>query len=144
MCVSQECVPISSLGLHAGVPPVWAAWAFVVAAMWVSCYALRAPGPPVWLVGRPHLVGRMLATGCWGLVLRGLAAKPQGSCCSAGLLVGGVEVQESLGLMPAHWWVKPGLGAIAHPLAGRAGSRGLAVGPWAPELMLDCWWVVLG
>ena len=54
---------------------------------------------------------------------------------SAELLVGRIRVQESLGLLPAHWWVKLGPGASAGQLAGRAGSWGLVAG--LSDLMSD-------
>ena len=61
---------------------------------------------------------------------------PSVSACS---LVGGVRVQEILGLMPVHWWVNPGLGASASLLLGRTGSSGLAAGPRGPRV--DFRWV---
>ena len=60
--------------------------------------------------------------------------EPPGSPgASTGSLVGGVRVQKSPGLLPAHWWVKPSPGASASVLAGRAGSWGLVVGPKGPR-----------
>ena len=52
---------------------------------------------------------------------------------SAGSLVCRVRVQETLGLVPAHWWVKPGSGASASSLAGRAGFWSLDAGPRGPR-----------
>ena len=46
----------------------------------------------------------LLAPIYWGLIMRQLDAEPYGA----------------LGLMLAHWWVKPGLGVSVGVLAGRA------------------------
>ena len=58
---------------------------------------------------------------------------PGGSRASAGSPVGGVTVQKSLGLLPAHRWVNPGLGVSASLLVGRARSWGLVAGPRGPR-----------
>ena len=45
---------------------------------------------------------------------------------SAGLLVGGVRVLKTLGLLPSHWQLKPDPGVSAGLLASRACSWSLA------------------
>ena len=57
----------------------------------------------------------------------------RGPRATAGLLVGGVRVQETLGLLPAHWWLKPHPGASAGLLAGRAKPWVLVAGPRGPR-----------
>ena len=58
---------------------------------------------------------------------------PRGPRASAGSLVGRVEVQKILGLVLAHWWVKPGPGASAVPQMNKAKTWGLAAGPRNPR-----------
>ena len=72
-----------------------------------------------WLVGLSHKVAN--------------CSTPGGPGASAGSLVGGVRVQKTLGLLPAHWWVKPGPRVSARLLAGRARSWSLAAGPRVPR-----------
>ena len=55
---------------------------------------------------------------------------------SAGSLVGRVGVQETPGLVPAHWLVKPDPEASTRLLACRATSWGLAAG--VPEVVSGC------
>lgn len=43
-------------------------------------------------------------------------------------LVGRVRVPKTLGLLPAHWLVKPGPGVSTDLLVGRASSWGVAAG----------------
>lgn len=52
---------------------------------------------------------------------------------NAGSLVGGVRVQKTLGLLHAHWWVKPGPGVKAGLLVGRAKSWSLVAEPKGPR-----------
>lgn len=61
-------------------------------------------------------------------------------------LVGGVGIQGTPGLLlPAHWWVKLGLGASDSPLAGRVGSWGLWLqGPGVPEVPELVWTACVG
>ena len=56
-----------------------------------------------------------------------------GSRSNAGSLAGGIGVQEILGLVPVHQWVKPCAGASAGPLMGRAASWGLAASLRCPK-----------
>ena len=79
-----------------------------------------------------------LCRGCWLLVGRagswgGCLWNPRGPRASAGSLVGRVEVQKILGLVLAHWWVKPGPGASAVPQMNKAKTWGLAAGPRNPR-----------
>ena len=52
---------------------------------------------------------------------------PRGHRASAVLLVGGVRVQETMGLLLTQWWAMPGDSASL--LAGRAKPWGLVSGP---------------
>ena len=54
---------------------------------------------------------------------------PWGRGASADSLAGMVRVQKTPGLLPTHWWLKPGPGVSARLLACRAVSWGLAAGP---------------
>ena len=61
---------------------------------------------------------------------------PMGPGASAVSLVGMARLQKTPGLLPTHWWVKPGPVVNAGLLTGRAGSWSLAAGPRDPrELM---------
>ena len=80
------------------------------------------PGPAL-CGGCGLLVGRV---GSWGGTL--------------GLVIGEVGVQEILGLVSAHWWLRPSSGANASPLAGRAKSWGLAEWPRDPRA---CVWALV-
>ena len=101
--------------------------------------------PLLWLVVRPCLVQRLLATGCSGQVLKQLAVEPQ----------------RASGLMLAHQWADSGSRrswdwcshsegwgqvlavrswARANPLMGRAGSWSLTTGPRMSQSL--CWLLV--
>lgn len=58
---------------------------------------------------------------------------PGGSGSSAAFLVSRVSVQETPGLLPAHWWVRPGPRASARFLEDRARSWSPVAGPRSPR-----------
>ena len=111
------------------------------------CGGLTTMGGLVGLVGprSTWLVHFGLSGGCWLMVGR---SRQEAAGCrtpgtprdSAGSLVCRVRVQETLGLVPAFWWVKPGSRARASSLEGRNGFWSLVSGPRVPELVLDCCW----
>ena len=78
----------------------------------------------------------MEAASCW-LVGPGHKAAscrtPGGPKASAGSLMGRVRVHKTPGLLPTHWWVKPGPGVSAGLLAGRIRFWGLVTGPRSPR-----------
>ena len=57
----------------------------------------------------------------------------------AGSLVCRVRIQKNLELLPAYWWVKPGPGVSAGPLAGRARSWNLVAGPRGCRATVGPW-----
>ena len=69
-------------------------------------------GVKAWLLG-PTLCGgcQLFISGTWsqGSWLQ----NPMGPGASAGSLVGMARVQKTPGLLPTHWWVKPGPGVSA-------------------------------
>ena len=89
------------------------------------------------LVARPCLVQRLPPAGWWDWVMKpltcGTAGPDQPIQASSGSLVGRLRVQKSLGLLPVHLWVKPGLRVSARLLAGKAGSWSLVAGPRDPR-----------
>ena len=111
------------------------------------CGGLTTMGGLVGLVSprSTWLVHFGLSGGCWLMVGR---SRQEAAGCrtpgtprdSAGSLVCRVRVQETPGLVPAFWWVKPGSRARASSLEGRNGFWSLVAGPRVPELVLDCCW----
>ena len=81
---------------------VWEAW---LTPILLDCQAVPcAEAGGCCLVGRDH-----------GAAACGILGTPQGLRCLPG------------GLLPTHWWLKPGLGVSSRLLAGRAGSWSLVV-----------------
>ena len=59
---------------------------------------------------------------------------PGFSRANTGSLVGRIRVHKTLGLLPTHWWVKPGPGVSSTRLvAGRGMPPSLAAGPSDPR-----------
>ena len=95
----------------------WLAW---LAPGLVGCQALPCvEAASHFLVGPAHK-----GTGC------GILGCPK---ASTGSLVGRIMFQETLGLVPSHWWVNPGSRACSVPLASRTGSWGLSEGLKGPK-----------
>ena len=70
-------------------------------------------GGVIGLVARAYLCGgcQLFISGTWsqGSWLQ----SPMGPGASAGSLVGMARLQKTPGLLPTHWWVKPGPGVSA-------------------------------
>ena len=93
---------------------------------WLCGWSGRRSWPLVWLVARPYLMWMLLATDWWEWVTGDWLQNTRG----APRLVLGYWWAESKsrrpqGMLPAHWWVKPGPGTSVSLLAGRAVSWGL-------------------
>ena len=84
---------------------------------------------PGWLLSPVGCQALSCATCCQPLVSRAWSANcraPGAPGASAGSLVDRVRVQNTLRLLPPHWWVKPGAGICARPPAGQVGFWTLA------------------
>ena len=124
------CIPAvhSSLITQAvGVSPRQAVWVLL---LWCTDYVGSLVGSvgsrSSWLPGLPcvEAASRWLAgPGYKAADCRTLG----GPRACAGSLVGRVRVQKTLGLFPAHWWVKPGPGVW---LQDRGGPRAGIAGGW--------------